>query len=181
MLLSYKIITLTDVDLESCETYNGPAFTQIMAASGAAMVTKTIAKPPSLRSPTWSNQSEPAPFDFTDTDTTQRLLKARAYCVRMNLQVNQTTFAAFDEARAEYIRSVGVSAYLAQMLNGLAHIPAQACRFFQMPHPHLPLVLPGDYHQPVQSFLQPHFQQHPLYLKVEKHSDNQQERLVRYL
>jgi hypothetical protein len=127
-------------------------------------------------------QSQDEALDFTDTAQVQRMLKVRAYSIKMDLLVEDWVLMTFHQRRAEYIQAVGVHHYLAQMLGPLADVPAEHSTFFLMDQRQLPLDLAGDGQQPVRRFIQKFFRRRPFYLKVEvRRPDESHQVEVRYL
>ena len=81
---------------------NGPLALKLNSFDGQGMQGNLPSRSHTLR-------ENPMNFDFTDTDAIQRLLKARAYCAQMDIRINQATFVAFENARADYIHTVGIA------------------------------------------------------------------------
>ena len=124
---------------------------------------------------TQTYERNPMKFNFEDSDQIRQLLKSRAYCVKMGLRANQTIFATFDKARADYIEQVGVTTYVEQMLGEMADVPAGQCAFYQTHQPHHPLVSVGNHQSPVRQVIHNYLRGPMSYLKIQvHHRDNDQ-------
>jgi len=110
------------------------------------------------------------------------LLKSKAHCLRAGFSANDIIIQTLNDIRDHYLKQVGLSTYLSQMLGPLAVIPMAHCQLFQEDGSQLTLCLNGRHTQPVNRFLAKQFRGEQLPFKVEVHHPARPDRVdVRYL
>ena len=94
------------------------------------------------------------------------ILKSKAYCLRAGFSANDMIIETLNEIRLEYIKYVGLSTYLSQMLGPLATVETQHCTLYSENGERLKLHANGIYGYSIQRFIARYFQPDSLPFKV---------------
>jgi hypothetical protein len=97
----------------------------------------------------------------------RNILKSKAHCLRAGFPLDHTIISVFDEIRDDYVKRVGLAAYLSQMLGDLANVPVQNCTFFDENRQPIEVNLNGNGQQPVQRFVARQFGRRNLPFEVD--------------
>jgi hypothetical protein len=113
----------------------------------------------------------------------RNILKSKAHCLQAGFSLDHMIISVFDEIRSDYVRRVGLAAYLSQMLGHLATVPVQNCTFFDESEQPIEIHLNGNGQQPVQKFVAQQFEPKnlPFRVDVRRQPDSPSRIETRYL
>jgi hypothetical protein len=110
------------------------------------------------------------------------VLKNKAHCLRAGFPPDHILITTFNEIRNHYLRRVGLSTYLSQMLGKLSTAQIRYCSLYAEDRHPIEVRSNGDCNQPVQRFIAKQFNSNDLPFVVEVQSETDPDRIeVRYL
>jgi hypothetical protein len=113
---------------------------------------------------TQPNSSKSPPFGIEEI---KYVLKSKADCLKAGLPSNDMIIRTLDDIRNQYIRVVGLSDYLSQMLGELGQVPIQYCTLYHEDGTRIEPTPVNDQHLPIHRFIADQFQREHLPFKIE--------------
>ncbi|MDX1521645.1 MAG: hypothetical protein R3264_08465 [Anaerolineae bacterium] len=83
----------------------------------------------------------------------RNILKSKADCLMVGFSTNHTIIKTLDDIRESYIRTVGLTEYLREMLGELGQTPVEYCKLYGADGRPLELPRRGNYRQSVHRFI----------------------------
>ena len=110
------------------------------------------------------------------------ILRSKAHCLHAGFSPDDIIIITLNEIRDDYIRRVGLTTYLSQMLGNLSIVEMQYCTLYQENGQPVKIHLNGRYNQSVQRFIAKNFRPNQLPFKIEIRKTSSPKRVdFRYL